>query len=1010
MERDAGSVAAVRRGEVVAPPARLLGFALAFALSVVGCGGGGGGSQGLPSGAGAGQGGLTPLTVSAITPSSGIVTGAETVVITGTGFVQGITIRFGTAVTNNVTVNGATMMTVITPAAPNGQPGIVLLDIRAPDGRVVSPQPSFTYVANRAPTLTITATPAASAGVVQIDEGQTLTVTSLATDPDVGQTRTFSLTSTPPLPPNASFDAAVGTLTFTPTAAQGPATFVTTFRVTDNGVPPASATQPLTIIVRDTIAVSGDFVDGRTFPTGDTPTRMVSADFNGDGDADLAITNAGGDDVTILLGDGQGGFDPPQLVNVGTFPFAIAAADFNRDTFTDLLVLSVGPGTTDFSFLLGNGAGGFILTGGFTVPVDFDDVATADADGDGDVDIFVTLPGDPALANDGLVVVYENVTPMGAPTLSLPPVLDVVVVGTGASSIRVADLDGANGVDIVVACPVANRTDLVLNQGGGVYSTAVPTSLTNPAGTGTTFTPVDIVVANLDATPALDVAVLTFDATNFENIDIYPNTTAGGVLSFGPPTSTGFLHQNLVFPIRMQAGDLDGDGILDLAVTFDIGSVTVAFGDGMGNVAGAFQGRFDSYQPTGFQCTDVLLPDLNGDGDLDIVATNPFQDTVTVLVNKNSVAGLAELGAPRLPISFPPFEVAVGNFDGTAGPDIIVGGDGDELTMFPSQGGRNFGPPVAIPLRTPNPGLARGILATNLDGAGGLDLVVARPIGDRVEVYFGSGTGTFTGGAADTYPMGSLSGPNLIAIGDLNGDGTADLAVSCFGRQGAAGSVQVLLGDPAQPGKLQNPIALTIPAPAVGVFLGIAVADLNRDGSADIVAADVVNDRVVVFLNSGTGTTVQARFPASSGTGYFAGPGPDGIAIGRLDSTSQDLFVCVAVASFTISASGSLAVLRADANGALGLPSAYICGVSPARVVLTDMDLDGQLDAVVTNFASSTLSVLKGDGTGGFDPEVATATGFLPVGVAITDFDADLKPDAVIANLETFDLSVLFGR
>jgi FG-GAP-like repeat len=73
-------------------------------------------------------------------------------------------------------------------------------------------------------------------------------------------------------------------------------------------------------------------------PTGNLPTSVVPADFNGDGNPDLAVSNRASDDVSILFGDGAGGFGPQTAFPAGDGPEDLAAGDFDSDGAIDLVV------------------------------------------------------------------------------------------------------------------------------------------------------------------------------------------------------------------------------------------------------------------------------------------------------------------------------------------------------------------------------------------------------------------------------------------------------------------------------------------------------------------------------------------------------------------------------------------------------------------------------------------------------------------------------------------------
>src|SRR5271166_3044762 len=94
-----------------------------------------------------------------------------------------------------------------------------------------------------------------------------------------------------------------------------------------------------------------------TLSTGTEPGAIVAGDFKGDGRTDLAVANAGSNDVSVLLGNGDGTFQNQKTYAVGTEPSALVAGHFNRDGRTDLAVAN--QRSNDVSVLLGNGDGTF---------------------------------------------------------------------------------------------------------------------------------------------------------------------------------------------------------------------------------------------------------------------------------------------------------------------------------------------------------------------------------------------------------------------------------------------------------------------------------------------------------------------------------------------------------------------------------------------------------------------------------------------------------------------------
>lgn len=140
---------------------------------------------------------------------------------------------------------------------------------------------------------------------------------------------------------------------------------------------------------------------GSPFPTGFIPTSVVAGDFNSDGHPDLVVANAGSNNVMLLLGNGAGGFGqaPGSPFPVGTYPVAIAVADFNGDSFLDLAVAN--SKSNNITLLLGNGQGSFTagtgspFSSGGTGPIA---LAVADFNQDGAPDLAIANNGSNTIA------------------------------------------------------------------------------------------------------------------------------------------------------------------------------------------------------------------------------------------------------------------------------------------------------------------------------------------------------------------------------------------------------------------------------------------------------------------------------------------------------------------------------------------------------------------------------------------------------------------------------------
>ncbi|HMX25587.1 MAG TPA: FG-GAP-like repeat-containing protein, partial [Blastocatellia bacterium] len=132
----------------------------------------------------------------------------------------------------------------------------------------------------------------------------------------------------------------------------------------------------------------GGFNVGSEFEVGNNPIAMVTGDFNNDGKPDVAAANAGFNNVSILLNNGNGGFGSAMNISVAAQPRAIATGDFNNDGKNDLVVTHVAPAINQIlTVLLGNGAGGFSNPMTITSTQPFFSVEAADVNGDGNADL-----------------------------------------------------------------------------------------------------------------------------------------------------------------------------------------------------------------------------------------------------------------------------------------------------------------------------------------------------------------------------------------------------------------------------------------------------------------------------------------------------------------------------------------------------------------------------------------------------------------------------------------------
>ncbi|MBI4894042.1 MAG: VCBS repeat-containing protein [Acidobacteria bacterium] len=200
---------------------------------------------------------------------------------------------------------------------------------------------------------------------------------------------------------------------------------------------------------------NGTLLAGASYAVTGTPGAVITADFNGDGRADLAAGGTGG--VTLLLGTGSGTFTPGTALT-GMAPAALATGDFNRDGKADLALADAAAG---LMVLAGNGDGTFgspqvLATGKGPVLA-----SVADFNGDGIADLAAAGPADASGPFASILLGAGNGTFAEAKTTPL---------GFRPAAISAADLNGDGKADLTVAqcCGEAPVTYL-LGNGDGTF-------------------------------------------------------------------------------------------------------------------------------------------------------------------------------------------------------------------------------------------------------------------------------------------------------------------------------------------------------------------------------------------------------------------------------------------------------------------------------------------------------------------------------------------------------------
>lgn len=408
---------------------------------------------------------------------------------------------------------------------------------------------------------------------------------------------------------------------------------------------------------------SGPSFTPANFATGTNPTNLAVADFNNDGDADVAVTNQLSNNVSVLLGGGDGTLGTQATFAAGTGPYSVVAGKFNADTNFDLAVAN--SSSNNVSILLGNGDGTFGSATNFAVGTNPLSVTAADFNGDTNLDLAVANFG--SFFSGSVTILLGNGS--GGFGAGNP-----VITRSQPAYVTAADLNADTFADLVVANFGANSVSTFLGSGTGTFQLSQNLSV----GTG----PVAVEVADLGlGTAGVDLAVANYNSDSITTCNSLGSGTFscnGGTQPAGGPN-----------PISITSADFIGGGLTTLATALS-GSNSVRLISTNVNV--------------GQNPNAVEAADFNGDGKPDFVTANSGSNTVSVALNVCA-------GAPR----------GIKDFTGDQKTDYAVyrPGDGGWYNY-------NFSP-VALPMAIQFARPTDRIVPADYDGDGKTDLGYYRP-------------------------------------------------------------------------------------------------------------------------------------------------------------------------------------------------------------------------------------------------------------------------------------------
>lgn len=725
---------------------------------------------------------------------------------------------------------------------------------------------------------------------------------------------------------------------------------------------------------------------------GNNTSGVVIADFNDDGINDIAMGAAGDCSVTIYLGDRDGMFFPSISYPIGVAVYALVGADLNNDGSIDLIAAK---SPFNFGGCSGDDRIGIILNQGdgtFAAPLTLQTgpepfgVAVGDLNGDGSPDIAVTVQG-PSQDGPSSLVIFLN---RGDATFAPAPPIALGMLPTG---IAMGDFDRDGNLDMAA-----------INSGDGmtpgtlvVFRNAGDATFSGPDSYPLGVFPMGLTAGDLNGDGKLDLVAANSkpDPSQGGSGSSYSVLLGRGDGTFDPPVTV----PSGAVPEAVALGDLNGDGVLDIAGAARGGAssptdmVSVLFGAGNGTF------NPESLTPAGATPTSVAIGDLDQTGGRDIAISGFSQWATDLIFGKGD--GTFEPFPASFPAGEQPGDIIVGNFNADTHLDVAVRTRGatqsvnHAFTILLGRGDGNFDPPVQYDLSTDSQ-LPNTMAAADVDGDNKTDFVLTNAIFQGVfqpslSVFTNNGDGTYTN-IQDTLIAPQVSGNTNITtaiLTKLDTNSATDLILGLSGSGSDPFNIQVWHNDGHGIFSAGQKTNFSAPIRTIGA------EDFTGDGKVDLVVV------------TGSGAEDQVRILPGNGDGTFQA------AVTTLN-VPETAFAAIAIADFTGDGSPDILLLsqndppvamllRGLGGGAFEIARSLPVGKGAASIAVGDVDGDGRPDAIIPCRTAGGVSVLLGRGdldglnTGQFARQPLFITnGSQPAFAAVGDFDEDGDDDLAV--------------
>ncbi|HEV3414282.1 MAG TPA: FG-GAP-like repeat-containing protein [Puia sp.] len=456
-----------------------------------------------------------------------------------------------------------------------------------------------------------------------------------------------------------------------------------------------------------------------------------------------------------------------------------------------------------------------------------------------------------------------------------------------------------------------------------VFAQPVINSVT-PA-SGPVNTTVTINGSNFSATPSANIVW-------FGSVRVPVTAASAGSLTVTVPTGTS-----------SQSITVNTAGL----TSFPFAPFTTTFTDNGQFMPSAFSAR--SNVPAGSGPQFICNADLDGDGKPDLVVANGDSNTVTIYHN-NSTPGavsFSEVASFTMGTNGYPIGVAAGDLDGDGKPDIVISNYYTQTLTILLNAGSPGNIVMDSVLSVPSGNYILGASIADLNGDGKPEMIVASQGSKLLSVYTNSSTPGHISFSNETPIMAPAGGsPFKVVVADLDGDGKPDLAAA----NSYAGTVSAYLNTSPTGGAIS--FAANVDFTTGNFPEGLAIGDIDGDGKPDLVVANNTDNTLSLLHNTSTVGSLSfgPQITVNSGSSAYDLVIADFDGDGKPDIAVVDQYNNTVSVHRNISTPGTIAI-SANVD--------YATGNIPYSITTADFDGDGKPDLATANDGDNTFTILR---------------------------------------------------